>query len=73
MKVFLTGSTGFVGSYVLRALLDAGHDVRVLVRPGSETRLHDASDAVDIVRGDVTDADSLVKAQPLLARSYGAS
>ncbi|MBT3268065.1 NAD(P)H-binding protein [Candidatus Poribacteria bacterium] len=59
MKVFLTGSTGFVGSYVLRALLDAGHDVRVLVRPGSETRLHDASDAVDIVRGDVTDADSL--------------
>ncbi|HEU5424731.1 MAG TPA: NAD-dependent epimerase/dehydratase family protein [Nitrolancea sp.] len=33
--VFLTGATGFVGGHVARALLDAGYDVRALVRPGS--------------------------------------
>ena len=33
--VFLTGASGFVGSHVLRALLEAQYRVRALVRPGS--------------------------------------
>lgn len=32
MKVFVTGATGFVGAHTARALLDAGHEVRLLVR-----------------------------------------
>jgi uncharacterized protein YbjT (DUF2867 family) len=32
MKVFLTGASGFVGSHMLRRLLDDGYDVRALVR-----------------------------------------
>ena len=60
MNVFVTGATGFVGTYVLKRLLDNDHDVRVLVRPGSEPKLGAAADLVEIVRGDVTQPDTLV-------------
>lgn len=36
-EVFLTGATGFMGSHVLSALLDAGYRVRALVRPGNHS------------------------------------
>lgn len=39
MKVLLTGATGLLGRHVLPKLLDAGHEVRVLVRPGRENGL----------------------------------
>jgi nucleoside-diphosphate-sugar epimerase len=32
MRVMVTGGTGFVGAHSTKALLDAGHDVRLLVR-----------------------------------------
>lgn len=35
MRVFLTGATGFIGSYVLQQLLAKGADVAVLLRPQS--------------------------------------
>ncbi|MCA9912575.1 MAG: NAD-dependent epimerase/dehydratase family protein, partial [Anaerolineae bacterium] len=44
MKAIVTGGTGFVGSAVVRVLLEAGHDVRVLHRPTS--RLDALSDAI---------------------------
>lgn len=61
MKVFLTGGTGFVGSELLRQLVATGHDVRVLVREGSEGKLT-ATEKVELHSGDVTDAASLVGA-----------
>lgn len=61
MHVFLTGGTGFIGSYVLRALLDAGHTARCLVRtPGAQ--LVEKSHRVETVLGDVTNPDSLQRA-----------
>jgi NADH dehydrogenase len=58
MRVFLTGGTGFVGSEVLRQLLEAGHAVRCLVRPGSEKKLAGKM-GVEIRQGDATEADTL--------------
>lgn len=58
MKALVTGATGFVGSAVARALLGAGHAVRVLVRPASDRRNLDGL-AVDAVVGDLTDGTSL--------------
>lgn len=32
MKIFVTGATGFVGAHTAMALMDAGHELRLLVR-----------------------------------------
>ena len=37
--VFITGGTGYVGRPLIALLLDRGHDVRALVRAGSEKKL----------------------------------
>jgi nucleoside-diphosphate-sugar epimerase len=58
-RVFLTGATGFVGSGVLDALLDGGHNVRALVRSrAAAERL--AARGVDTLVGDVRDPCPLV-------------
>ena len=44
MKVAIIGGTGFVGSYIVDALIDAGHEPHVLVRSGSENKLHRANE-----------------------------
>jgi len=58
MKVLVTGGTGFVGSYLVRALLSAGKEVKVLVRRRSPTQAIEGLD-VEIAYGDVCDRASL--------------
>ena len=59
MKVFVTGGTGFVGREILGQLLSAGHEVRALVRDGSQDKLSGHQNLETHI-GDVTDAASLI-------------
>jgi uncharacterized protein YbjT (DUF2867 family) len=42
-QVFVTGGTGYIGRAAIGALLERGHQVRALVRSGSEARLPPAA------------------------------
>lgn len=58
MAVFVTGGTGFLGRAIVRTLLSQGKEVRILVRPQSDTRALDGEDLVTVL-GDVRDASGL--------------
>jgi dihydroflavonol-4-reductase len=61
MTTLVTGGSGFVGSAIIRRLLDAGHEIRALVR-GSSARDNLAGLPVEIVVGDLLDPESLSRA-----------
>ena len=54
-KVFITGGTGYMGRQLIPQLLQRGHDVDALVRPGSKGKLPSGCKAV---AGDALDADT---------------
>jgi NADH dehydrogenase len=58
VKVLVTGGTGFVGSAVVRAIREAGHDVRALSRTEKSAGTADALGAQPFL-GDMTEAASL--------------
>jgi NADH dehydrogenase len=58
VKVLVTGGTGFVGPAVVRAVVDAGHDVRALART-RKSGSNAAALGAQVVEGDLTDAASL--------------
>ena len=58
MKSLVTGANGFVGSSVARCLLEAGHEVRCLVRAGSD-QSNLKGLPVEISEGDLRDISSL--------------
>ena len=58
MKVLLTGGTGFVGGYVLSALLREGHNVRCVVRSRRRDPAFEG-ERVEQFEGDVIDPASL--------------
>jgi dihydroflavonol-4-reductase len=61
MRVFLTGASGFVGSSVVRQLLERDYQVRVLIRSTSPRTNLEGLD-VERVEGDLLDSGSLIRA-----------
>ena len=69
-QLLVTGATGYIGGRLVPELLDAGHDVRCLVRTPSKLVDVDWSDRVDIVEGDIGDADAVARAMDGCAAAY---
>jgi nucleoside-diphosphate-sugar epimerase len=65
VKVLVTGGTGFTGSHTVRALVAAGHEVRLLVRDARKVpRVFEPNGLglSDLVVGDMTDPPAVEKA-----------
>ncbi|UGQ13459.1 NAD-dependent epimerase/dehydratase family protein [Yinghuangia sp. ASG 101] len=64
MRILVTGGAGFIGSHVVSALTEAGHEVRVLdaLLPAVHRAAPEVPEHVDFHRGDVRDRDTVAAA-----------
>jgi nucleoside-diphosphate-sugar epimerase len=63
-KILVTGGSGFIGSALVKALVRAGYNVRVLDdnSRGSPRRLKDVEKDIDFIAGDIRDAEAVTRA-----------
>lgn len=62
LRIFITGTTGFIGSHLTKALLAGGYEIGALLRTGSDTsRLAGSLDAISVFKGDVQDSDAVYR------------
>lgn len=54
-RVFITGGTGYIGNSLIPVLIERGHRVRALIRPGSHGTL---PSECEVVSGDALDANT---------------
>lgn len=61
-KVLVTGASGYIGGRLVPRLLEAGYEVRVVVRSVSKLSGVPWRDEVEIMTGDLSDVESIVPA-----------
>ncbi|MGW0790750.1 SDR family oxidoreductase [Streptomyces sp. NPDC002911] len=59
LRCLVTGATGYIGGRLVPELLDAGHPVRCLARTPEKLRDYPWAGEVEVVKGDVADAESV--------------
>ena len=60
-RVLLTGAAGFIGSHLARLLVDRGHQVIAIIRPGDRRwRIADIDSRLSILEGDLSHLSSLI-------------
>lgn len=59
MRVFITGGTGFIGHYVVKALLDKGHEVVVATRHPNKVPSLRSNPKVSFVEASLTDFEKM--------------
>lgn len=70
MKALVTGAAGFLGGHLVEMLVERGDEVRALVQPGQNPSFLQVLPDVEIIQGDLTDAESLRRAVQGMQRIY---
>lgn len=61
MQIFVTGSTGFIGSHITKALIDEGHRLRLLSRSPDKIK-NQFGGGCEVYPGDLSNTETLLKA-----------
>ena len=61
-NVLVIGGTGFIGKYLVKKLIEAGHGVRVVTRGMNAGNIGLAGLPVELIQGDIADASFMDKA-----------
>ncbi|MFZ4082864.1 MAG: SDR family oxidoreductase [Pirellula sp.] len=64
VRCLVTGGCGFIGSHIVRGLLQAGHRVRVLdnLCTGHRENIAEVEDQIEFIHGDINDSHAVQKA-----------
>lgn len=62
MKIFMTGGTGFIGSYIACSLLKEGHEVTILARNVNKVSGYIGNPSIHLINGTLSDRSAIYEA-----------